>query len=89
MANKIQIRRDTEANWTSNNPILAAGELALSTDTDPPKLKVGDGTNNWTTLTYITGEGGGVGFGGGLGDSFETVSKNLESWNFENRGRLG
>lgn len=63
MSNLIQLRRDTEANWTANNPILAAGELALTTDTDPPKLKVGDGTNNWSTLTYITGTGGG---GGGV-----------------------
>lgn len=61
MSNLIQLRRDTEANWTANNPILAAGELALTTDTDPPKLKVGDGTNNWSTLTYITGTGGGGG----------------------------
>ena len=27
---KIQLRRDTSANWTSNNPILAAGEVATS-----------------------------------------------------------
>lgn len=51
MATLIQIRRDTEANWTSNNPVLASGELALSTDQD--KIKVGDGSSAWSTLSYI------------------------------------
>ena len=51
MATLIQIRRDTEANWTSNNPVLASGELALSTDQD--KIKVGDGASAWSILSYI------------------------------------
>lgn len=51
MATLIQIRRDTEANWTSNNPTLASGELALSTDQD--KIKVGNGASAWSDLSYI------------------------------------
>jgi len=51
MAVQIQIRRDTAANWTSNNPTLAAGELGFETDTG--KLKIGDGTTEWTSLDYI------------------------------------
>jgi hypothetical protein len=48
--NQIQLRRDTAANWTSVNPILAAGEVGFETDT---KLnKVGDGTTAWATLGY-------------------------------------
>lgn len=52
MADRIQIRRDTAANWTSANPILANGELGLETDTG--KLKVGDGTTQWASLSYYT-----------------------------------
>ncbi|KKL07037.1 hypothetical protein LCGC14_2590060, partial [marine sediment metagenome] len=33
MAVQIQSRRDTAANWTSNNPTLAAGEIGIETDT--------------------------------------------------------
>ena len=50
MAIKIQIRRGTAANWTSTNPTLSVGELALETDTG--KLKVGTGTTAWVDLAY-------------------------------------
>ena len=50
MAVIIQLRRDTAANWTSNNPTLAAGELAIETDTD--FYKIGDGATAWTSLGY-------------------------------------
>lgn len=50
MAVKIQLRRDTAAAWTSANPTLSAGELALETDT--AKYKIGDGTTAWTSLSY-------------------------------------
>ena len=52
MASIIQIRRDTASDWTSANPTLAQGELALETDT--LKLKAGDGTTAWTSLGYYT-----------------------------------
>lgn len=47
---KIQLRRDTAANWTSANPILSAGELGLETDTG--RMKVGDGASSWAVLAY-------------------------------------
>jgi hypothetical protein len=50
MAVKIQLRRDVASAWTSANPTLAAGELALETDTS--KYKIGDGTTAWTSLAY-------------------------------------
>jgi len=50
MADQIQLRRDTAANWTSANPTLASGEFGLETDTD--QFKVGDGTTAWTSLGY-------------------------------------
>jgi hypothetical protein len=52
MASIIQIRRDTASAWTSTNPTLAQGELALETDT--LKLKAGDGATTWTSLAYYT-----------------------------------
>ena len=50
MTSRLQNRRDTAANWTSNNPTLAAGEIGLETDTT--KYKMGDGTTAWNSLAY-------------------------------------
>ena len=32
MAQRIQVCRDTKANWESNNPILGQGEIGLDLD---------------------------------------------------------
>jgi hypothetical protein len=53
MADIIQTRRDTAANWTSVNPILAVGEAGYETDTN--KLKYGNGSDAWTALAYFEG----------------------------------
>ncbi len=50
MAIQIQVRRDTSANWTSTNPILASGEIGYETNTN--KFKFGDGSSTWTNLDY-------------------------------------
>jgi hypothetical protein len=42
MAIRIQLRRDTAANWTSVNPTLRAGEIGIETDT--LKFKIGNGS---------------------------------------------
>lgn len=55
MADRIQIRRDLAANWTSANPILAQGEEGFEIDVNPFKLKIGDGTTPWNSLPYFTG----------------------------------
>lgn len=47
---KIQLRRDTAANWTTNNPIPASGEPCFETDTG--KFKIGDGTTAYNDLPY-------------------------------------
>lgn len=52
MATQIQLRRDTAADWTSNNPTLAAGEVGWESDTG--LLKIGDGSTAWTSLDYST-----------------------------------
>lgn len=59
---KIQLRRDTSANFTSVNPTLLLGEFAFETDTMTVteggsvsvKLKIGDGVNPWVELPYTT-----------------------------------
>lgn len=48
MSVRIQLRRDTAANWASANPVLLAGEIGLETDT--LKFKIGSGTN-WNSIT--------------------------------------
>lgn len=53
MATIIQIRRDTAANWTTNNPILADGEMGYETDTR--KRKMGNGLSAWNILPYDSG----------------------------------
>ena len=55
MANKIQLRRDTTANWNNVNPILADGEPGL--DITENKVKYGDGANVWANLSYASGGG--------------------------------
>jgi hypothetical protein len=52
MATKIQLRRDSSTNWTSNNPTLSSGELGYETDTT--QFKIGNGTDDWNTLGYST-----------------------------------
>ena len=54
MPSRIQIRRDTAANWTSVNPVLAQGEIGFEYDTR--KSKIGDGTSAWTSLGYVIDE---------------------------------
>jgi hypothetical protein len=49
MAVRIQLRRDTAANWVSNNPVLRAGEFGVETDT--LKVKVGNGTSTWNQIS--------------------------------------
>jgi len=51
MADLIQIRRDTAANWTSANPTLAQGELGAEIDTN--KVKIGDASTAWNSLDYL------------------------------------
>ena len=51
MADLIQLRRDTAANWTLANTVLSQGEQGYETDTG--KMKIGDGSTAWTSLAYF------------------------------------
>lgn len=55
MANTIQHKRGTEAEWTSADPTLPAGQVGVETDTG--KFKVGDGSSDsygYVTMGYNT-----------------------------------
>lgn len=58
MANKIfntrvKNKRDTEANWTSKNPVLLNGEIAIvDTTSGETRFKVGDGTKRYSQLPF-------------------------------------
>ena len=47
---RIQVRRGTEAQWALVNPILAAGEVGLESDTN--YFKFGTGSTAWNALPY-------------------------------------
>lgn len=49
---RIQIRRDSAADWTTNNPTLAEGEIGFETDKN--RVKIGDGSTAWTSLRYYS-----------------------------------
>lgn len=51
MATRMQQRRGTASQWTTADPILAAGEIGYETDTN--KFKIGDGVNTWSDLDYF------------------------------------
>ena len=76
---QIQVRRGTAASWTSANPTLAAGEIGFETDTN--KMKIGNGSTAWSSLSYIaTGAAGtvtSVATGTGLSGGTITTSGTL------------
>jgi enamine deaminase RidA (YjgF/YER057c/UK114 family) len=50
MATPVQHRRDSAADWTSNDPVLLDGQIGIESDTG--KFKFGDGITAWTSLDY-------------------------------------
>lgn len=54
MAIRMQQRRATAEQWTLSNPVLGPGEIGFETDTN--KFKIGDGINNWGSLSYFIDE---------------------------------
>lgn len=58
MANKefnsrIRWKKDTSANWTTNNPVLLDGEIAIViTNANETRFKVGDGASAYTELPF-------------------------------------
>lgn len=55
----MQLKNDTASNFTTENPILAQGEMVVESDTK--RLKVGDGRTEYIDLPYIVGAVGSPG----------------------------
>jgi hypothetical protein len=51
MSTRMQQRRGTSDQWTAANPVLGEGEIGWESETN--SFKIGDGVNNWTTLSYF------------------------------------
>lgn len=77
----FQIRRDTAANWTSEDPTLDDGEFAL--DTTNRVVKLGDGLTAWSSLDPIGEAAGGGAIGADVvdltGETAGTVPVDLSS----------
>ena len=51
---RIQNKKDTKANWESQNPVLLDGELIMIEDENGNLFyKVGDGTSNYSALPFV------------------------------------
>ena len=70
MATRIQVRRGTNTQWNTTDPILNEGEFGYST-TDS-QFKIGDGETIWSELTYVPSESS---LGTSLGDYIELTEK--------------
>lgn len=58
---RLVLRNDTAGNWTAadvnSDLVLLKGEIGIEYDsTGKVKMKVGDGTTNWSALAYFGGE---------------------------------
>ena len=62
---RLQLKYDTYENWTTNNPVLKAGEIAIvvvpaeagAVVQEPAVLlKAGDGTSNFNALSFMSGK---------------------------------
>ena len=49
---RFKLRYDTDANWTTQNPVLEEGEPGVNSD--DYSLKLGDGITPWNDLPYVT-----------------------------------
>jgi hypothetical protein len=84
MATRIQVRRDTATNWTTNDPTLAEGEIGFETDTG--LFKIGANNTAWTSLAYaqVAGPAGPVGEVGPTGATGEQGAPGINGGNGEN-----
>jgi hypothetical protein len=81
MAIRIQLRRDTSGNWSTNNPLLYPGEMGIETDTGKFKIgpavtapTVGTAWNSIASYSNITPSG----LESSLGDYVETSSVGIK-----------
>lgn len=73
---RIQFRRGTAAEWTAENPTLAAGEPGGETDTG--RVKMGDGVTPWNSRPYAGGSGSDPVVIDGLQDQIDVLNSQVE-----------
>lgn len=50
---RISLKKDTNSNWTQNDPVLLDGEMIIvTTDAGDVRMKIGDGTSTYTELPF-------------------------------------
>lgn len=57
---RFRVRRGLTADWASLNPVLLDSEIGRESDSDPVRIKIGDGVTAWNDLPYFTGDLTGV-----------------------------
>lgn len=51
---RIKLKRDTQSNWETANPVLLSGEIiSVVIDSTETRLKVGDGVTQYLNLPFI------------------------------------
>lgn len=74
MADKVQLRGGTAAQWVTANPILSEKEVGIETDTR--KFKFGDGSTAWNSLPYVSSDSGPIewgNIGGDIADQLDLI----------------
>lgn len=91
MSIQIQLRRGSAEQWSTTNPILAEGELVV--ELESYLFKIGNGTNHWNDLPYVSLPSatssllGGIKIGAGLSidnNGIMSVKKNIQHHEFSN-----
>lgn len=53
LTSRIKMKRDTSANWNTNNPILLNGEIIIvDTEAGETRYKIGDGVKTYSQLPF-------------------------------------
>lgn len=79
---RIQFRRGSSLEWSTENTILASGEPGFALD--GKIFKIGDGVTSWSSLTAIAG--GGSGISNIVEDISPQLGGNLDANNFDISG---
>lgn len=73
MGVKIQLLRGSAVAWSGANPTLSAGQPGFETDTN--KLKIGDGSTAWNSLSYLSSSSG-----SGVSLSLEEIQDDMSTF---------
>ena len=50
---RILLKKDTNSNWTQNDPVLLNGEMIIvTTNAGDVRMKIGDGTSTYSQLPF-------------------------------------